>query len=285
MKLLTRADLEGPEDVTPLVQEATQLIGLYSEFIERDAGGYEYIVDIGAEGDRAPGVHASEISNCFRQLVYSLSAVERKHAAREANMRMRFGMGHAVHAMLQSNFHRLTQFHAGWLEFQDEVKIHPGLGGSAELWDIHSSCDGVFTFYNTNGAYMRVGLEIKTASALEYEKLKEPHKGHKEQCCTYMACLDLPLMWVLYYNKSNSNITESKAPWLIKFDRALWEQDLEVRIATAQHYAEVQELPDREEGFYCGWCPWSWHCMPKKLKYKSKRGTKPRVSPAMIPRR
>jgi len=248
-------------------------------------------VDIPGSGGRAAGVHASELSRCLRLLVYSVQGQDRRPPvdASDINMKMRFNVGHSVHAMLQREFELMC----AWVNetqrlgnmnvyFQPEVRISPELGGPAADWNIHSSCDGVFTFseaaLDQNGVRyvgpdinvrLRVGLEIKTASPGEFEKLNRPKDEHVEQTCIYMATLSLPLMWVLYYNKGNSNYTNSTPPWLLQFNQALWDKQLEPRMAKAHYLAESNKIPPREEGKHCRWCPFVWVCAPTCL---AKRG-------------
>lgn len=267
MQTLTKiADLKQPQEAIDFHHRmATQLGTLYIDHVDACRGGYNYEVEVGKEGGRAKGVHASEVSKCFRQLVYAVRGDERKSAA--TTMKRRFRLGHAVHAMIQSDWHRIadnTQGSPEEIEFEDEVRIHPGLGGYAEEWDIHSSCDGIITLHQNNEEYLRVGLEIKTESQGQFEKLRSPRAEHLEQACIYMACLDLPLLWFLYYNKSNSNITPSVAPFLVRFNPSLWE-NLELRFARAHAMAEAGKLPERDQGIYCAWCSFSWHCKPKIL--------------------
>jgi len=269
MPLLTINDLETLplEEKNRLIKMATGLSTTYLSYVANNTGSSEYKVEIGGERTRSAGIHASEISNCLRQVVYSLTDTERKSdpTKTDVNMRMRFGMGHAIHAMLQNDWHQIADKSEGKIEFVDEVRISPKLGGCAEDWDIRSSCDGIITLHQDGKPLIRIGLEIKSASLQEFEKLREPKNMHLEQTCVYMATLDLPLMWLLYYNKSNSNISPSFPPYLFQFNKKMWEQSLEGRFGYAHHLAEAGELPDREEGFHCRWCPFSWTCAPPSL--------------------
>jgi hypothetical protein len=118
-----------------------------------------------------------------------------------------------------------------------------------------------------------VGLEIKTESEKQFEKLREPRDYHKEQTTLYMAALNLPLMWLFYYNKSNSNITSSFPPYLFQFDRKLWDT-LEMRFAKAHGMAAQNQLPARTEGMPCRWCAFSYTCQPSLLKGQQPKRTK-----------
>lgn len=269
MKLTTIADLDQPMSVkAPLIERAMQLGKWYTEFKATDTEAYSYSIDVYGERDRSPGIHASEISNCKRLLVYSIMATERRPvsmADTDVNMRMRFSLGHAVHAMIQSEMHRMAARFQGALIFEDEVRISPELGGPAAQWGMHSSCDGVFSFVHEGQVYLRVGFEIKTASDGEFGKLVKPKEDHMQQTCLYQRALDLPLMWIFYYNKSNSNWTPSESPYLFQFDKTLWSKKLEPRFRRATEMAKAGELPPREEGRHCRWCPFAWTCQPPSL--------------------
>jgi hypothetical protein len=287
MGLLTIADLsQPPQHLAQYIEHAGQLSQMYFDHVLRDqVDSYSYTVEVHGGKTRAPGIHASEISKCMKLLVYSIMGKERKIDIETAdvNMLMRFRIGTAVHAMVQNDWHRIAAKSNGRLHFQDEVSIKPEFGGAALLWNLHSSCDGIITFLDEYlQPFLRVGLEIKTESDKQFEKLRQPREDHKEQTTLYMAALDLPLMWVLYYNKSNSNITTSYPPYLYQFDKKLWESQLEMRFAKAHHFAEQQHLPKGTEGQPCGWCPYSYDCKPSILKPQASK--RPSISPGMLNR-
>jgi CRISPR/Cas system-associated exonuclease Cas4 (RecB family) len=298
MQLVTLQDLARPEEeLAPLISQAQKLGELWLEFIKQDTEAHDYTVGIGGEKDRSAGIHASEMSKCMLRLVYSIMGTERKPDAQatKANMKLRFRTGSAIHSMIQSDFKRMAQWytknyqHLGWaLTFDSELPVRANLQEIAKAWDLSSSCDGAFTFWVQEGVtwrpYIRVGLEIKTSSDRQFEDRKKPEADHLEQTCLYQATLDLPLMWLLYYNKSNSNFTTPFSPWLFKFDKTLWERELEVRFAKAHHHAETKQMPDRTEGMHCGWCPFAYVCQPKVLT-KSGYGSTPLVSTGMLNRR
>lgn len=237
------------------------------------------------------------MSKCMLKVVYSIMGVERHTTATDidANMKLRMRTGTAIHAMLQSDFKRMAEWYTKnhsaeglALSFESELKVKSDLQLTAQAWDLSSSCDGAFTFWRWDGvqwvAYLRVGVEIKTSSAPSYEARRKPDYDHLEQTCLYQACLDLPLMWLLYYNKSNSNFTTPFAPWLFKFDRHKWENDLEMRFAKAHHHAETRQMPDRTEGKHCGWCPFGYLCKPKILNRPAYNAT-PVINQGMLVRR
>jgi hypothetical protein len=291
MQLLTIADLQRPQaELDPLIKEVQNLGNMYYEFIKHDQATYSYEVVDYAGSTRAIGFHASELSGCLRRLVYSISGSEQQqNQEQDVNMKLRFRVGTAVHSMLQSDFKRMASSTNGRLYFEEELKISPNLQAVAAEWDIHSSMDGLFTICQWHPehqqwfAKIRVGLEIKTQSDKDFDSTKKPKDEHKDQTCVYMKCLDLPLMWTLYYNKSNSNITTPYAPWLSQFDSKRWDT-LSRRMVSATDYKNRQVLPDREEGKPCGWCPYAWHCEPEFLKRKKRYGSTV-VSPGLLTRR
>jgi len=275
MPLAKIADLGGdPEEVAYCIEVAQSLSTLYDEFMNNFDEGDDH---------RSPGIHASEVNKCLRQAAYTIRATEkRKDIA--ASWQKRFQIGHAVHAMVQEHFKRmcirrskeiaanLASRH-GWLvEFEAEVKCAPGKQELASYYNIHSSCDGVFTFTEpgTSEVMLRVALEIKTEAPDSYKDLKKPKDDHVAQAHLYMACLDIPVIWFFYFNKGNQNNTDSSSPWLVVWQPEVWKrlEDRIKRVLTAVHY---NEIPPREEGVHCEFCPYSWDCQPAKLTYKNRK--------------
>lgn len=274
MGLVTIADLQQtPQELEPFIRKAQTLSDVYYKSIAQDQNeSYSYEVKHFGTGTREPGIHASEVSKCLRQIVYCINGTERRPPVEEAdvNMLMRFQVGTGLHSMLQCAFHRIADKSGGTLDFQDEIRIYPEMGGVAAVWNLRSSVDGVFTFFDASGMpELRVGLEIKTMSDGIFKDLRSPQKDHLEQTTIYQAALDLPLMWILYYNKSSSNITQSFAPWLFKFDQVKWSNDLEIRFARCTHMAQIGQLPEATEGMYCRWCSFAYACNPSALRRKS----------------
>lgn len=252
-KLTSIADLETEGGKALLVEAEFNLGRMFDSFLEEAEEEHD---------GRAPGIHASELCTCKRQVVYTLYGTK-KVKDNTPMMRKKFMIGHAVHAMLQSSFHRMVKKKGGTITFSDEVKV-----GDTELarkYDISSSCDGVFTVYVKRGELldpvMRIGLEIKTESPDQFSNLKEPRPKHIEQAHVYMACLDLPVMWFLYWNKGNENYTTMAPPWLQTFNPKIW-KTLEGRAKEVLQAASDEKLPDREEGFHCTWCAYAHICEP-----------------------
>ena len=281
MPLATLNDLmtSTQEDVDALFKKASGLCDVYENHLA---------VDPGDAHARVPGIHASEISGCGRRIVYSLIGMERRELS-GSQWRRRFRIGHAVHEMFQRDFHRMARQMGlaaqDWhISFDHELTIAPRLQAMAKEWSIFSSCDGVFTIRESwdGPALLRVALEIKTKSPAEYEKLvkrAQPDPDHIEQAHVYMACLNVPMIWFLYYNKGNQNYTGTDSNFLIRFDPALWAV-LEARFRRAHDAAGnsialdgrllEENLPPREEGVKCEFCAFSWTCKPARLNTTKK---------------
>jgi hypothetical protein len=267
MPLVTISDLNAP-DAMDRIEEAKGLQGHY----------HRHLAEMEDKHDRPAGIHASEISKCYRQAVYTMKGEKKIKGAQssgdvegKAYWKKIFDTGSAIHAMIQghleqmaikSNFPTATE----WvLDFEQEVRINPTLQPLAAKWDIHSSCDGAFTFYAKRQPQLRVGLEIKTSKDSEFQKLREPKPEHVEQAHVYMAALDIPLFWLLYFNKDNANITPSEPPWLLPFDSKLWAK-LESRFASWKVHVQDGTLPEQMPGMHCGFCPYKWTCKPPEKK-------------------
>ncbi len=272
MPLVSIRDLNGnPDEVTKRVVQAQKLSALYDDFLT-------YEEPNGTE--RAPGIHASELYPCLRKPVYSLMGVPRKPRVSKF-WKQRFKMGHAIHDFVQGDFERMaalsrkTALHAAtqlaeemhcYLEFTREVAVSPQLQEIARYYQIYSHCDGVFSFFDkeTRECMLRVGLEIKSEAPDGYEKLKEPKPEHVRQAHIYMAALDLPLMWFFYMNKANQNNTNSKYPYLVIFQTAIW-NEIEERCKEVHLHIVNNKMPDRTEGIWCEFCPWSYDCKPHPM--------------------
>lgn len=277
MRLTTISDLlSGPTDeVEGLVRKASSLCDVYENFLTASPG------DTHA---RVPGIHASEISGCERRIVYSLIGMERRELSGQA-WRRRFRIGHSIHEMFQRDFQNmarqmgLSEVQDWHISFEPELTIAPQYQAMAREWSIFSHCDGVFTVRERwdGPAVLRVALEIKTKSPNQYELLMKkaaPDPDHVEQAHVYMACLDTPLCWFLYYNKGNQNYTGTDSSFLIRFDPILW-ANLEARFRRAHDAAGAtvtldgnfieENLPRREESVKCEFCAFSWTCKPARL--------------------
>lgn len=265
MGLVTLADLNAP-DVEEHLARASQISKMWDQYIADDPGNAH---------ERRPGIHASEVSGCKRKIVYNLLAYE-KRGQISKNWRQRFAVGHAIHEMIQKDFYGMAKKSGGSLLYHAErdIIIAPERQEMAAKWHITSSTDGVFSFIDEPGGpiTLRVGVEIKTEAADGFEKLKAPKPEHVDQAHVYMACLDVPVFWLLYINKNNQNNTGSDGPFLIKFDPARWAR-LEAKFQECHDFAWKGELPDREESMVCQFCAYSYTCQPPSLVQPWKKTT------------
>ena len=288
MPLASIKDLNGPiEEVSALVTFATTLSDVYDDFV---------FLDEEDRGARAPGIHASELYPCKRKTVYSVMNVE-KRSKIEKFWKQRFKVGHALHAMMQHDFHRMAKRSGrglamrraqeladknNWvMSFEDEVPVRPDLQPVAKAYNIHSACDGIFTFTDrtTGEVMLRIGLEIKTEAPDGYAKLTAVKPEHLRQGHIYMAALDLPLMWFFYLNKGNQNNTPSRAPFLVVWQPEIWDE-VAARCVEVLDYAKRGELPERTETIICQFCPWSYTCAPDSLRAGPKPGATKNSFPA-----
>ncbi len=255
MSLVRISDLQLP-NVETHVREATRISDLHEEWF---AKGRE-------NNSRVPGVHASEVSSCQRKMVYSMRG-EKKTNAPNAHMKRIFSVGHMAHDLFQKEFHKFASASGGRVTFNHEIPIDPFTNAMGGKWEIYSSCDGIFTHWSIPEPneppvpILRMGLEIKSMNPDEYKTLTTPKPEHVEQAHVYMACLDLPLMWMLYFNKSNFQYTKAEGAFLVRFNPALW-ASLERRFEVAHMHVLNQTLPDRDEGFHCSFCSYQDACGP-----------------------
>ena len=263
-RLLRIADLasltdEGRETI---IGQVGKLRELYIEHTKNSHLGADYCVQCGSDADRAQGIHASEISDCLRMTAYSLTGTLRRPNPNIGDLRRRFQIGHAVHAMMQNDFLAIAKLSRGRILFTPEVPVDQSLGGVAEQWELASTSDGEFTLVDGRGApYARIGLEIKSASHGEFDKLRKPKPEHIEQCTVYQAGRDVPITWLLYYNKSNSNVSAVTEAFVREFDASLWRK-LEKQFQVVHQHRAKRTLPARQEGFHCRTCSFAWICKP-----------------------
>ena len=212
---------------------------------------------------RSAGVHASEVSGCLRRMVYSMKGTE-PNVEFDISWKKRFMVGHAIHDMLQKQFIDFSacMHKKNWnLRFEKEVAINPKTSEVAKEFNIHSSADGLFTLSDESNTLLRCVLEIKTESPISFTKLTKPKPEHVEQAHVYMACLDAPFTWFLYWNKGDQNHTQPMGKFLIEFDHNIW-KNIVSKINKANSFLELQELPNREESPLCSFCSYSYTCEP-----------------------
>lgn len=269
-QLLTIADLHDPNnDWQSLLPHIAWLGDLHEKVRAQYNPRRSVVVDIGNGETREAGIHASELTGCLRSAMYTLLGASRS-AASNVNMLMRFDLGSAAHALLQSDFEMMAGCTGGGLTFEKEVKINPSLQPLAAQYQYYSSCDGLFTFFGPNGApYIRILIEIKTMSKDEWEKNNSPTDKHVQQGTFYQKLLDAPLIWYIYYNKSNSLITRPTAPWIVPFNDRVW-AGLEQKSVQLHTLKAQSQMPEREEDLPCTWCPYTKLCEPKTLALRTR---------------
>lgn len=260
MALLRIADLETADE---------SLHGALQEISER-YGRWE-----GEDSsERPPGIHASEVSGCARKACYTILGTQ-KIEKPDVMWLKKFRHGHWVHAGLQKDLAAWARSQNGLLTFKDEVPVDPYSSYVAAQFGIHSSADGIFTLRSRDQRnclvdIARLGLEIKTASPAEFEKMTAPKEAHVEQVHVYMACLDLPAFWLLYYNKGNENTTPSRGRFYVRFQHTVW-NELSERFMQWLELVKGTALPDREEGIGCEFCPYRWTCTPTHQRSRTPR--------------
>jgi CRISPR/Cas system-associated exonuclease Cas4 (RecB family) len=273
MPLATIDDLLSP-DFLERLQDAQNLGSRYQKYLAK-------LEDSGPV--RHPGIHASEISKCYRQAVYTMKGEEKRYEAErdtetKAYWAKVLNHGTSIHELLQKHFTGMAKDSERTLLFEDEIKLHPDIQPLAKKWNIHSSCDGLFTFVERDPrtwrkkVTLRLGLEIKSASDASFSKTREPKPEHIEQVHIYMKVLDIPVFWLLYFNKNDQSYTPPSPPWLVTFDERLWGK-LEQRFASWNEHIANGTLPAAMPGMHCDFCGYQWTCKPKRSSYKPRLST------------
>ena len=183
--------------------------------------------------------HPSSIGpkSCQRSMYYDRVGEEPKQKI-PAGLRMLFGLGHAVHDVIQGNLEE----HEG---FKSEVPLQ-----STGL-NLVGHCDGVFT---------KEGwvLEIKTIGDASFRTLVKPKEEHSWQVHCYMYMLGIPRAQILYVNRNTGSLRNFK----VKFDHKIWNNICEL-VSTVESYVENEEpAPRTVNKFYCKSCKFLEECNP-----------------------
>lgn len=237
-----------------------------------------YLEDINLEDNgRALGVFsASDIGNksgrslcgdylmgCGRMLYYRYIGLEPRDKI-PPRLRRIFDTGHHVHAQLQGYLSILSS-RLDCETFVDEAPCNMKNSKVADQYEIESTTDGIWTL-SAPEHELRFGLEIKSMKDELFKKLNGAESYHIMQCMVYMACLDLPFMVVLYYNKNDSSLAE----YVLHFDDKMWKAVTD-KINHVRECAVDEEEPEREIGFHCRTCRYSYVCNPPKPEKKNVR--------------
>lgn len=190
---------------------------------------------------------------CGRQLYYSFTNSESEKSW-DPRIRRIFDTGSAIHAQLQIYLHKVAEMNAETDTFVDEVDVNP----ATQTYGISAHMDGLYTI-KTPSTSIRFGIEIKTINDAGYKGTKSPHPEHIMQGTVYQACLDLPVMLFLYYNKNDSSMAE----FVQIFDRDRWEAITE-KLKSVTSHIKKGTLPEQEVSFSCSSCQYKGICKPPK---------------------
>lgn len=224
------------------------------------------------DSDRRKNIfHASEIGRltgktldgkypmgCGRALYYSYIGAKSENSW-EPKLRRIFDTGSAIHLQLQLYLAQYAKKHKKTDKFEAEVSINPENNAMADRYDISAHMDGAYEFI-IPAIHARAGLEIKTINDAGFKGTSGPHAEHLIQGTVYQACLDLPIMIFLYYNKNDSSMAE----YVQVFDPQRWDA-ITRKLDYVREHALRQEEPEREQSFACRNCKYAQICKPPKL--------------------
>lgn len=194
---------------------------------------------------------------CARILYYRYIGEEARDKI-PPRLRRIFDTGSAIHEQLQGYLRIIAERTGGSEVFVKEAEFNEKNSAVASSYDIESTTDGIWTI-TVPDLELRYGLEIKSMKDDLFKKLNGPEPYHVVQCHTYMACLDLPFMVVLYYNKNDSTMAE----FVVIFDDDIW-QAVTDKINYVRKCAVDEEEPEREVGFHCKTCRYAHVCKPPR---------------------
>lgn len=177
-------------------------------------------------------------------------------SAREPRNRRILDTGHAIHLQLQA--YLLACAERNKEEFDFEVDINPEICEIADRYDLSGHTDGSYRIKDEQDD-IKVGVEIKSINDNGYKDLTKPHREHQTQATIYQACLDLPVMIFLYYNKNDSSIAE----YVQVFDPDLWEA-ITTKLDHVREYAMKGREPEREVSRSCTYCSYRHICKPPR---------------------
>lgn len=117
-------------------------------------------------------------------------------------------------------------------------------------YPISAMVDGAIEFRN-----LQMILEFKTIKPKDFELLFEPLKEHIKQGAIYALCTGIRRVMFLYYDKGEHHF---KA-FLVEYNDAQIEW-ARLRIQKIEEYLLNLELPPKEEGKDCDFCPFKDFC-------------------------
>jgi len=179
-------------------------------------------------GERHPGIHPSSITGCPRAIYFNLIGAEEKEIL-SASDALAYEIGHALHQMLQGYISQL---------WEEEVQVETEVGLRIPELYVVGSADIVLA-----NSHLRLGVEIKTASANAISSLSKPDPQYLAQATAYCKALDLPGMLFLYIEKDRPH---RLVQFFYGFDQQRWdgiERDLRGIIG----FLDVDGVPPRGE--------------------------------------
>jgi len=206
---------------------------------------------------------------CARMLYYRYIG-EPPESRIDPRLRRIFDTGHAVHGQLQGYLGKLAK-ELGDV-FVDEATFNEDTSPVAAQYEIDSTTDGIYSVKTPN-LDLRFGIEIKTMKAELFKGLNKPSPENVIQSHVYMACLDLPAMTIVYYNKNDSTMME----FLIPFQQEIWDSIAE-KIVYVRKCAVDEKPPEREAGYHCNTCRYKHVCKPPKPGKKNVKKGKSRFT-------
>lgn len=199
--------------------------------------------DVPDKGRTVGCIHPSQVWGCLRKNLYILNG-ELPDSGSEARMRQLLDTGTAVHRQYQDYYANLYKD-----RFEAEVPI--GDTPLAKRWNIVGHADGVIKLDDVHFL-----LEIKTIRTDGFRALKAPEEKHIQQAMIYAACLDLPIVSFLYYNKNDSY----KKVYPVTFRPDAW-SEAQTRIATIHAAKRSGELPPKtRDAGECRLCGYRKRC-------------------------
>lgn len=196
------------------------------------------------EGKRSVGtIHASSAHTCRRRLYYDVMADHPPKQEFRPELLITFGMGHAIHDVVQKALHVSLPG-----QFEDEVRVD-----FPEAFVLNSRTDGVVELPKA-----RVLLEIKSMGS-EFDKLTEPKKDHLVQAVgIYATALDVPFISFLYVSKKWPH---SVKEFVVKYDPKIYRKWWRKKGSKVDDAIEsgIAPIADADKNT-CQKCPYNYFC-------------------------
>jgi hypothetical protein len=215
---------------------------------------------------RKGGIHPSAMySTCLLKIYYE--AVEtQQQVVHEARDLLIFGLGTAVHNMLQG-----YGIAGAWGDrYTPEIAIGETPLAKSLMIEGHADADNILVVDEIAGApIFEVGVvhEYKSINDNGFNDLKgRPKPAHAQQATIYSACLNRPIVVYLYLNKNNSNIIDFPVP----FSPHLWDV-MRKKAEMVRDAVLTNAPPPGEFGYHCKQCSYMSQC-PVYAANKTKKG-------------